>query len=230
MGPPVITPLAEALSNEQDARARRRLRDILVGFGAQGREAVQQLMSAPNWEVRRTAAFLLREFGGTEGLKELVPLLTDPEPLVQREAIQGLVLNGTEEASAILLSALGTATGRTRETLVNELIAMREERAAPVFAYLLRRLDRRAQPQVYSAAIEALGTYGGTDAVEALRLALYKREWWAPLRTRRLRGAIAAALGKIGTDPAIEALQMASKTGPRGVRSAARGELARSAG
>ena len=41
--------------------------------------------------MRRTAAYLLREFGGTEGLKELVPLLTDPEPLVQREAIQGLV-------------------------------------------------------------------------------------------------------------------------------------------
>jgi hypothetical protein len=34
------------------------------GFGAAGREAVQQLMNAANWEVRRTAAFLLREFGG----------------------------------------------------------------------------------------------------------------------------------------------------------------------
>ena len=26
-------------------------------------------MNAPNWEVRRTAAFLLREFGGDEGLQ-----------------------------------------------------------------------------------------------------------------------------------------------------------------
>ena len=74
-GTAIIAPLAEALSSEQDARARRRLRDILLGFGAQGREVVQKLMNAPNWEVRRTAAFLLREFGGTEGLKELVPLL-----------------------------------------------------------------------------------------------------------------------------------------------------------
>jgi hypothetical protein len=227
IGPPVITPLAEALSSEQDARSRRRLRDILVGFGARGREAVQKLMSAPNWEVRRTAAFLLREFGGTEGLKELIPLLTDPEPLVQREAIQGLVLNGTEEASTILLSALGTATGRTRETLVNELLAMRDERAAPLFVYLLRRLDRRAHPQVYLAAVEALGNFGGADAVDALTFALHQREWWAPMRTRRLRVAVAAALRKIGTPPAIEALQAASTKGSRGVRSAARGELAR---
>jgi hypothetical protein len=227
IGTPVITPIAEALSNEQDARSRRRLRDILVGFGARGREAVQQLMSASNWEVRRTAAYLLREFGGTEGLKELVPLLTDPEPLVQREAIQGLVLNGTEEAAAILLRALSAASGRTRETLVNEITAMRDERAAPLFAYLLRRLDRKGHPQVYLAAIEGLGTFGGADAVEALTVALHYREWWSPMRTRRLRGAIAAALRQIGTEPALKALQAASKTGSRGVRSAARTELAR---
>ena len=103
IGTPVIAPLAEALSAEQDARSRRRLRDVLVGFGAQGRDVVQQLMNAPNWEVRRTAAFLLREFGGSEGLRELIPLLTDSEPLVQREAVQGLVLNGSDEAAAILV-------------------------------------------------------------------------------------------------------------------------------
>ena len=114
IGPAVIPPLAEALSAEQDARSRRRLRDILVEFGAAGRESVQQLMAATNWEVRRTAAFLLREFGGAEGLRELQPLLVDTEPLVQREAIQALVLNGTDAASQILLQALTSTTGRPR--------------------------------------------------------------------------------------------------------------------
>ena len=98
IGTPVIQPLAETLATEQDARSRRRLRDVLVAFGAKGRDVVQQLMNAPNWEVRRTAAFLLREFGGSEGLRELIPLLTDSEPLVQREAVQGLVFNGSAEA------------------------------------------------------------------------------------------------------------------------------------
>src|SRR5258708_9821952 len=118
MGPAVITPLAEALSVEQDARSRRRLRDILVEFGAAGRESVQQLMNAANWEVRRTAAFLLREFGGADGLRELVPLLTDTEPLVQKEAIQALVLNGTDAAAEILLRAMTSMTGRPRATLI----------------------------------------------------------------------------------------------------------------
>jgi len=227
MGTAVITPLAEALSSEQDVRSRRRLRDILIGFGAQGRESVQKLMSSPSWEVRRTAAYLLREFGGTEGLKELIPLLTDTEPLVQREAIQALVLNGSDEATAILMRALSTASGRSRETLVNELVSTRDERAAPLFSDLVRQVDRRKFPQIYVAAITALGTFGGPDAVDALSFALQQGEWWAPMRTRRLRAAAAAALGRIGSPPALDVLTAASKKGPRGVRAAARAELAR---
>jgi hypothetical protein len=227
IGPAVIPTLAEALSAEQDARSRRRLRDILVEFGAAGRESVQQLMNAANWEVRRTAAFLLREFGGAEGLRELQPLLTDTEPLVQREAIQALILNGTDAASQILLKALTATSGRPRETLIAELTKMRDERAAPLFCYLVRHVDRKAFPNVYMSAIEALGSFGGPDAVEALKEALQHGDWFAPWRTRRTRAAAAAALRRIGTPPALTALRDASTRGRRGVRSAARTELKR---
>ncbi len=188
-GTGIIAPLAEALSSEQDARARRRLRDILLGFGAKGRESVQQLMSAPNWEVRRTAAFLLREFGGTEGLKELIPLLTDTEPLVQREAVQGLIMNGSQEASAILLRALTTATGRTRETLASELLAAKDERAAPFYCYLLKHMKRGFLPKIYAAAVEALGTSKLPEAVDALKHTLQQGEIWA-------RRCVRAACGR----------------------------------
>ena len=227
IGPAVIPTLAEALSAEQDARSRRRLRDILVGFGAAGRESVQQLMNAANWEVRRTAAFLLREFGGAEGLRELAPLLTDTEPLVQREAIQALMLNGTDAASQILLRALTATTGRPRETMIAELTKMRDERAAPLFCYLVRHIDRKAFANVYMSAIEALGSFGGPDAVEALKDALQHGDWLAPWRTRRTRAAAAAALRRIGTPPALTALRDASTRGRRGVRTAARAELKR---
>jgi HEAT repeat protein len=195
-----------------------------------GREVIQQLTAASNWEVRRTAAYLLREFGGSEGLQELFPLLADAEPLVQREAIEGLVRNGTDEAAEILLKALTRASGRARETLVNELMGLRDERSAPLFCYLLRHLDRRAQPRIYLAAIEALGTFGGPDAIEALKYALHQGDWWAPFETRRLRSAAAQGLRRIGTPASIEVLRQCSQSGPRGVRSAAKSELARVSG
>jgi hypothetical protein len=87
---------SEALATEQDVNVRKRLREMLVGFGARGRDAVQQLMNAASWEVRRTAAYLLREFGGTEALADLEPLLNDSEPLVQKEAVEAIALNGNE--------------------------------------------------------------------------------------------------------------------------------------
>jgi hypothetical protein len=225
IGPPIVAPLAEALAAEQDGRSRRRLRDILIGFGPRGADSVRPLMQASSWEVRRTAAFLLREFGGAEALKELVPLLADAEPLVQREAVQGLMMNGSREAAAILLSALGNARGRTRETLLAEVLKMREQRAAPLFAYLVRQMDRRQFPQLYLAAIEALGLVGGADAVDALKSALHAADWRTPLSTRKYRGAAAHALSRIGTPEALDVLRAAARGGGFGVRRAARSEL-----
>ena len=229
IGPAVIPPLAELLTAEKDGRARRRLREILVGFGPRAREPVLRLMSASNWELRRTAAYLMRELGGAEALKDLVPLLSDAEPLVQREAVQGLVANGSEEASRAIMQAIGAASGRSRETLVNELANMRDERAAPVFSYLVRNLDRKKEHQLYMSSVVALGTFGGPGAVEALKHALHQGDIWSPLATRRLRFAAAQALRKIGTPAALEVLREASSQGPRGVRAAARSELSRSA-
>jgi hypothetical protein len=227
VGPSIIVPLAEVLAAEQDARSRRRLRDILVEFGPSGADTVRPLMNAANWEVRRTAAYLLREFGGAEGLKELVPLLTDSEPLVQREAVQGLVLNGTDDASGILLRALVGASGRTKETLIKEILGMREDRAAGFFGYIVRHTEPARLPALYVKAIEALGAAGGTDAVSALAVALNRGPWWTPFANRRHRRAAAQSLRRIGTPEALDALRHASRSGALGVRAAARAELAR---
>jgi hypothetical protein len=225
IGPSVIAPLAEVLAAEQDGRARKRLRDLLVGFGARGAEAVRPLLNAQSWEVRRTAAFLLRELGGAEGLKELVPLLTDAEPLVQREAVQGLMLNGSKEAAAILLDALTTAKGPARERLLSEILKIRDQRAAPLYGYLVRQMDRATFPQLYLTAIESLGVSGGAEAVDALKVPLHTGSWWTIFANKKFGGAAAQALRRIGTSGAMDALREAAVSGAPGARGAARAEL-----
>ena len=103
---------------------------------------------------------------------------------------------------------------------------MRDARAAPLFCYLVRHMDRRAEPRLYLLAVDALGTFGGTDAVDALKQALYQGDWRTPLKTRRTRAAAAEALRKIGTPAAVDVLREASAHGPLGVRMAARSQLA----
>ena len=87
---------------------------------------------------------------------------------------------------------------------------MRDERAAPLFCYLVRHLDRKAFHSVYLGAIDALGSFGGPDAVEALKEALQRGDWMAPLRTRRTRASAAQALRQIGTRAAVAALREAA--------------------
>ncbi len=227
IGPAIIPTLAELFSAEQDSRARDHLRHVLAGFGAAGREQIQQLLTASNWEVRRTAAFLLRALGGTESLSSLETLLRDAEPLVQREAIQGILLSGSDEAFDLLVRTLTTAGPRARASLQHELSTVRDERAGPLFAYLVHHLRRGRHRRGYEAAIDVLASTGGPDAVRALEFALYQGDWWAPARTRALRARAAGALRRIGGDEAKGVLEEAAARGPRTTRAAARAELER---
>jgi hypothetical protein len=221
VGPALIPPLAETLAAEQDPRARRRIREVLVGFGRRGRDALQQLLNASSWEVRRTAAYLLNEFGGTENVAALEPLLNDQEPRVQREALRAVLLGASEQAYEAVLRVLASPTP-SRESLAAELTTLKDERAAPLLSFLLPKIDRHALRPLFMAAIEALGSVGGTEAVESLKHALYQGDVWSPFKTRAHRMAAADSLRRIGSESALQVLRDASGRGPRGVRRAAR--------
>lgn len=226
LGEVLIRPLAEALSLEQRGRTRERLTDILVSFGNVGRRAVERLKSSPNSAVRRTAIYLMREFGGTEALPDLAELLDDNEPRVQREAVRAILDIGTDAAYRVLGQALGSGTARTRDAIMQSLAGMRDERAAPLFAYILRHVDHRGPlNRVYLRALDGLGALGQPEGIEPLKEALYKGEWWAPRRTRELRAVAAAALARIGTPEAYAVLNDAADARSRGVRSAVRAHL-----
>jgi HEAT repeat protein len=227
LGARVIGPLAEVLAIEQHTRARQRLTDVLLAFGALGRQCAEQLKNSQNPSVRRVAVHLLREFGGREALPDLASLLDDAEPHVQRDAVRAILQIGTDEAYSVLDRALRAGSARSRESILRLLEGAGDERAAPLFAYIVRRGDyRKAMQVVYAKAVTALGRFGGDEAVEVLKEGLYRGEWWAPRRTNELRRAAAASLRQIGTPEALDALQDAAARGPRGVRAVVRPFLA----
>jgi hypothetical protein len=227
LGPGAIRPLTEALAAQERTRARQRLTDLLLAFGVLGRQAAEQLKTSANPAVRRVAVQLLREFGGAEALPDLESLLDDAEPHVQREAVRAILLIGTDDAYAVLERALRSGSTQSRETILQQLEGVGDERSAPLFAYIIRQSGYRgALKAVYLRSIAALGRLGGDEAIDALKVALYRGEWWAPLRTAKLRGAAARALRQVATPRATEVLAEAANRGPRGVRTAARAQLA----
>lgn len=228
LGEVLVRPLAEALSVEERPRTHERLTKILLAFGIVARRTIERLKNSQNPLVRRTAIQMMREFGGSDALPDLRELLDDNEPQVQREAVRAILNIGTETAYKILEQALTTGTTRSRDAIMQSISVVRDERATPLFAYILSHVDHRgALAPVYLRAIESLGALKDPAAIGPLKQALRKGEWWAPGRTKALRNAAAAALARIGSAEAIAALEDAVATGSRGIRNAARANMPR---
>jgi HEAT repeat protein len=230
LGAAAVGPLAEALAIEENSRAIRILREILLDFGAVGRSSVEQLKTSTNPAVRRTAIDLLRVFGGDDALPELAPMLDDPDQQVQRDAVRAIVQIGTDAAYGILQRTLmgGSAA---RDTIVPQLISLREPKAIPLLCYVLANTaPGGSRTASHLQIIEALGTLSAhPESTAALRTVLNGGVWWAPFRTARLREAAATALLRIGSPETIAVLEQACRTGGRGVRKIARPKVAAAA-
>jgi HEAT repeat protein len=226
IGPRVIRPLAESLATEDNNRAMRRLRELLLAFGAAGRQFVEQLKNSPNPAVRRTAIDLLRVFGGREALPELASMLDDADPQVQREAIRAIVQIGTEEAYAVLEHAL-VSRKQSRENILQQLIGLRDDKAVPLLCYVLNQATPRGKMvEVHAHIIEALGGLAPhAESTRTLRTILHRGEWWAPFRTKLLRLAAASALRRIASAETMAVLEDAAHNGSRSVRAIARPHL-----
>jgi HEAT repeat protein len=222
VGNRIITPLAEALMAEDNSRAIRRLREVLVGFGEAGRETVERLKRSQNPTARRTAIDMLRLFGG-EALSDLTMMLDDGDPHVQRDAIRAIAQIGTDDAFAVLQQALMSGKGSSA-TIPQQIISLREARAVPLLCYVLKHSKPRGPfVGLHTQIMEALGTLGQHPAsIDTLKAALYRGEWWAPGRTALLRRAAALALWRIGSPEALRVLESAAQDGGRRIRTAAR--------
>ena len=72
-----------------------------------------------------------------------MPLLEDRDPNVQREAIRAIVNIGTNESFAILERALVSGSAPSRDAITGSLVSIRDERAVPLFAHILRSREYR---------------------------------------------------------------------------------------
>ena len=223
VGPGLIPRLAETLALEGRARSRQRLTELLKAFGEHGRQSIEQLKRSPSATVRRTAVQLLRTFGGPEAVTDLEEMLADPESSVQREVVRSLIGIGSTEAHALLKRTMAVEDNPARAAIVSELNTTRDEKATPLFCYIVRESECRGSLRdIYLKSLARLGAIGGRDALEALRDVLNRGNFWAPRRTRDVRHAAAAALASMKDGAGREVLEEAALNGAIGVRRAAR--------
>jgi HEAT repeat protein len=165
----------------------------------------------------------MQAVGGEGALGDLHALLADDDPHVQREALRAIIKIGTSESYALLEDALKAGDDRAREAIMHTIGSFNDERAAPLLVYILEHTSHTGPGEAaFVSAVEALGRSGADRrGIDALKTVLYRGEWWAPLRTGRLRSAAARALHATASPAGDAVLQEASTAGPRGVRKAA---------
>jgi HEAT repeat protein len=225
LGPGLVPAMADALARETGTVVVERLATLLLGFGAAGQQTVEQLRLSPNPAVRRAAIRLLRLGGRPEALPELATMLDDRDPEVQRESLRAIVEIGTPAAFAVLERVLQSDA---QGPLVRALVGLRGDNAALAFCHLLAiSAPGRQLLDAHLSMIEVLGAARMPDSVRTLAQVLHRGSWWAPRRTAALRRAAATALRRLGTTDAVAVLETAAASGPRGVRQAARLQLAR---
>ncbi len=147
---------------------------------------------------------------------------------MQREALRAIVQIGTDEAYHVLEKALETGKQHTRDAILQALGALRDERAAPLFVYILNTTGYTGQLEgLYTSAIESLGRVAVDErSVATLKTILERGEWYAPNRTARIRAAAARALRAMGSASAERVLNEAAASGSGGVKRAAKAALA----
>lgn len=205
---------------------------------------VAALRSRRPWR-RATAAYALGDMASPRAERPLLDALEDPERDVRAAAARSLGVLGLARAVEPLVYAL--ADGRIPRAVTGSALLAIGAPSLPA----LRRLERRAEPEVRAFAVELVGLLG--DASDAAALQVRLRDSSAETRAKAaralgrlgaadaaaalrttlsdripfVRAAAAHALGSIGDRDAIEALLDRARIDTYDVAHAAAGALAR---
>ncbi len=207
MGEIAVVPLLEALGRETESSLRKKIISVIVGLGEEAIPEIVRKFSDKNWYVVRNMVRILREIGMEKAARFLNIPLKHEDPRVRKEVVYALSTIGGGEALRLISLLTFDPDGEVRQGAIKYLGAMRNKGAVPLLVKLInqRNLFGRNNSLIISG-IEALGEIGAEEAVPGLVRLLRKSTIFARSRNDEVRIATAAALEKIGSQEAMEAL------------------------
>jgi HEAT repeat protein/beta-lactamase regulating signal transducer with metallopeptidase domain len=193
----VLPVLVSIAGTEKDPDARRQIAwmigEIADNEDDAAGEALMDMLTDENTEVRATAVWALAEMEYSPALSSVVTLVDDPDQEVRKRAtwaISEIVDDAPpEEAVRALVRAMGSDDAEVRAMAVYALGDMETPAAVPG---LIQALGD-PEVEVRQRAAWALGEIGSAAAIDALREAMQDED-------RDVRKAAARALGSIDWD------------------------------
>lgn len=219
IGPAAVGPLLDELDRSDDRTARRRILDQLVRIGSQAEaDLLRRLHGAP-WHLVRNILVVLSQLPKVSGVREVQPLLRDPEPRVRLEALKVLLRDEATRRVAVIEALESGEPALVRTALASLAGTCPPELIAPVLS-VLAMPDEDAQMQ----ALRLVGDFDNPLVVPPLMALVRERR--GLLRRWRLKPSgpvMLSALGALARQwsnhrPVIPVLQMAIRSHDADVR------------
>jgi HEAT repeat protein len=208
-----VAALVLVMKRDSSKDVRLRAAVALRSMGAA--EALRDLLSYSDPEIRGMAVTGLAKIGHRQSLPDVARLIRDDDPEVRRRAAGFMGEVACDEAISSLAAALEDSESAVRCEALKSLGKIKAEKACDLALPYLK--DR--EWQVRYTAVTALGEIGHNKALSSLVEVMRGEE------DEEIRAWAAWSLGEIGDERAIEPLQRAYKTAPTEVMKKARDSL-----
>lgn len=206
---------ALALAMRQDSSKDVRLRSAVALRNIRAVDALQDLLSSADPEVRGMAVTGLAKIGDRGSLDRVAALVRDEEMEVRRRSAAFMGEFACDEALDCLELALQDCEPAVRAEALKSLGRIKGERACDLALGALKDEDW----QVRYTAVTALGEIGHSKAVDPLVEVMFGED------DEEIRAWAAWSLGEIGDPRAVEPLRRAHRTCPMEVMKMARESL-----
>lgn len=206
-----ISLLLDALIDEREAHARRRIYNTLVKYGERIRPEVEKRLSDERWYAVRQMASLLGALGGQQSLDALEQAYAHPDKRVKKEVFKSLARIPSEKSFEILMDALKNGDRAIQDQAIISLAMLKDPAAVDTIGRIAVKKDAFSENlEQRKEAVKALGITRNEKAVPYLTKLLFKKGWFGKRDNEEIRSLAVISLGKIGGGEALDAVERIS--------------------
>ncbi|GMR13676.1 MAG: hypothetical protein BMS9Abin29_1889 [Gemmatimonadota bacterium] len=213
--------LLRASEEAEDRELRKVLSGAVVGIAEQNPEALLGLLGDSSSVVAAGAARLAGKMGVVDAAPALARLMEHPQPLARLAAVEAASELRAAGAATAIQARLDDPDRSVRIASARALGTLRHSRAEATLKQIVTgKAIRQADLTEKLAVFESYGLVGGMEAVKVLDGLLNGKGFLGRRESAEIRACAARSLGRVGTDPARQALDKAKKIEDPVVRSA----------
>ncbi len=234
MGNRMLNALLELLKSSEDRKVRRKILDLLSNMGGDVLESVRMELGAAGnpWYVHRNMLVLLEEIGNQDHAEWVVPLVSNEDPRVRKEAAKALAALDPNEAADIIRPLISDSDLGVKRIAISLLGVLKDTESIPMMAdFISKRTIAQVEEDdgLQIDAITAMSKIGDRSVVPYLLTALKKEGIFSKNRTKNpeVRARACFALAAFQYPEVEKAIKAASKDGQSAVAEAAKSVLSR---